>query len=222
MDFFETFKSPGAKKSGDSPKDNFLARLFGLFSEEIIRIAYKKGKSKKNFTYLGRPTIYKKSEYGVKGARGDTVDFLLEDVDGNIFVTEMKCELTFDDYRCIELVNERPIERHRKNKPAFKELLDLGKSIKDGRGELDYVITYTDCAGNRGCIANSNRVAGIALVWGKVAQTGLEHLKEKYNITHIISLEDVMNDLIKNENEDYLELIQVRQSWCDSLFEHMR
>ena len=124
MDFFETFKSPGAKKSGDSPKDNFLARLFGLFSEEIVKIAYKKGRKSAKFTHLGRPTIYKRSEH-IKGARGDTVDFLLQDADGNIFVTEMKCELTFDDYRCLELLDERPIKRHYKNKAAFEELTPI-------------------------------------------------------------------------------------------------
>ncbi len=76
----------------DSDRDNFLARLFGSFNEEPVRIWCRDPASP--YEDLGRPTLVVAGKPG----RGHTLDFTLRSRrDGLIFVAEMKCEITFEN-----------------------------------------------------------------------------------------------------------------------------
>ena len=58
-------------QSADSDRDNFLARLFGSFNEEPVRIWCRDPDSP--YEDLGRPTLTEAGEWG----RGHTLDFAL-------------------------------------------------------------------------------------------------------------------------------------------------
>lgn len=132
-------------RSQDARRDNFLARLFALFGEETIRIWCRDPESP--YEDLGRPTIYKQGE----AARGQTLDFTLRSKqDGRIFVAEMKCEITFENYRSMILVDRSQLERHAAGR-AFEMFLDLASAPE----------TYKVMVK-----AKPISVAGSVLVWG--------------------------------------------------------
>jgi len=78
-------------------KDKFLSRLFGIFSEDIVRIWCNDSQSP--YLDLGRPTIKIDDE-----KRGRTMDFTFQSRDnGKNFVGELKCELEYENYRYMTL-----------------------------------------------------------------------------------------------------------------------
>ena len=74
-------------------RGNFLARVFGIFNEEIIRIWCRSESSP--YKDKGRPTIYKDTN-----KRGSTLDFTLENTKTNeIYIAEMKCWIAYNNYK---------------------------------------------------------------------------------------------------------------------------
>jgi hypothetical protein len=71
---------------GDVGRANFLSRLFGLFSEEVVRIWCAQPAAR--YEDLGRPTLTEQGK-----SRGYTLDFLLRERDsGSLFVAELKAK----------------------------------------------------------------------------------------------------------------------------------
>jgi len=78
-------------------RDKFLSRLFGLFSEEVVRYWCRCPAAP--YEDLGRPTLRVPGE-----ARGHTLDFTLRHKETvKVYVAEMKCELEFENYRYLRL-----------------------------------------------------------------------------------------------------------------------
>ena len=91
-------------KTHDRAQDNFRSRLFGMFSEDIVRIWSRDGRAP--YEDLGRPTLWKPGEQ-----RGATLDFTLERrSDQRRFVVEQKVELAFENYRYLRLIEPEPVE----------------------------------------------------------------------------------------------------------------
>jgi hypothetical protein len=83
-----------AFKTNSVERDRFLSRVFGIFSEEIVRIWCRSEIS--DFTDLGRPTIKEVDSE----TRGSTLDLTLQSKSsGKIYVAEMKCELQYQNYK---------------------------------------------------------------------------------------------------------------------------
>ncbi len=118
-------KSPfeGIFKTSNSARDKYLARLFGLFSEEVVLnwCAYPTAP----YENLGRPTLW------VSGKRGSTLDFTLRRRStGETFIAEMKCWLEYDNYRYLRLVDSSQLQKIVSQKiagSAFQEFLQLAK-----------------------------------------------------------------------------------------------
>jgi hypothetical protein len=98
--FCTLFKSPSQFRS----RDKFLARLFGIFSEEIVRIWCKS----KNASYddIGRPRIFIPPS-----KKGCTLDFTLKSRnDGKIYIAEMKCWVEYQNYKFLTLQSANQLE----------------------------------------------------------------------------------------------------------------
>ena len=107
-------------QSADSDRDNFLARLFGSFNEEPVRIWCRDPDSP--YEDLGRPTLTEAGEWG----RGHTLDFALRSRrDGRIFVAEMKCEITYENYRSMTLRSRSQLDRHAEKLEAFRRFVTV-------------------------------------------------------------------------------------------------
>lgn len=110
--------------TSNSAKDKFLSRLFGLFSEDVVRQWCRCPDA--SYENLGRPTIKIPGEQ-----RGYTLDFTLRDrTTGDLYVTEMKCELEFENYRYLRLNGPDQVRHHHVPagaSSAFKRFVEFAK-----------------------------------------------------------------------------------------------
>ena len=169
-------------RSQDSKRDNFLARLFALFSEETIRIWCKDASSP--YEDLGRPTIYRLGESG----RGQTLDFTLRSRrDGRAFVAEMKCEIAYENYKSMILKDHSQLERHAAGR-AFKMFLDLASAPEAFRVMVK---------------GRPLPVAGAVLVWGATTPQGRDDVLSHASVTDVLSVEEAISKLTATRNPEY-------------------
>ena len=181
-------------------RDNFLARLFALFSEETIRIWCRDPSSP--YEDMGRPTIYRLGE----SSRGQTLDFTLRSRrDGRILVAEMKCEITFENYKSMTLVDHSQLERHAAGR-AFEMFLDLASAPES------YKVMVK---------GKQVSVAGSVLVWGAVSPQGREDVLAHTAIRDVLSVEDAISKLLADRNPEYLAFVEERRRWCGELFDFL-
>lgn len=101
-------------QSDYSPRDKFLARLLGLFSEHLVRDWCTDPRAP--YDDLGRPTLRLPGE-----TRGATLDFTLRDrATAKTYVAEMKAELEFEGFKYMTLERLDQLAHHRP--PAFSEV----------------------------------------------------------------------------------------------------
>jgi len=175
-----------------------LSRVFGIFSEEIVRIWANDHRSA--YQDVGRPTLFH------NGARS-TLDFtLLEKKSGRHFVVEQKCEIEYQNFRYFVLDNPRQLDHHKKQKPAFKAFLECAKP-----------------SSNVGVSVGGREfsVDGAILIWGAVTQAGRESVIEEFGFGAVLALADIISDLQMWNSTDYLSLIDARQLWSTELFDFL-
>lgn len=176
-------------------RDKFLSRIFGIFSEEIVRIWCKNPKSP--YENLGRPVLKNRPD-----ERGWTLDYGLKSrEDGRIFVAEQKCELQFQNYQYLKLKSLRQLDHH--TGEAFTRFRDFAKTPRQ------YIVTIS---------GKKVSTEGAILVWGSVEEEFTSELKEKTGIYDILSLEKIVSDLVVWADPEYRLLIRERKKWCQELF----
>lgn len=193
MDFFDTFKTK------NSQRDKYLSRIFGIFSEDIIRIWCKQNIY--GYRDLGRPTIQKIGD----DAKKYTLDFTLIN-DGKIFVAEMKCELEYQKYKFLELESIDQLGHHKRDKPAFNAFLDLAKDPKNYQVKVNGEEVHVD---------------GAILIWGKVSNKGKEEVCIIEKIFDILSVEEVINQMIRSDSNYFNSFIAEKKEWSDFLFQKL-
>lgn len=198
MKFDKLFISENFPYKGKSKRDKFLSRIFGIFNEEIIRIWCNNSNSP--FIDLGRPTVYDND------GKSYTLDFLLKDSVGNVFLTEMKCEIEYQKYKYFTLSKIEQLKHH-SNKRAFQLFLEISH-----KPDL-YKVK---------CNSKVIEISGSALVWGKVSEMGEQAVKHEFGLSHIISTESVVGDLVKWQDQSYFDLIEMHELWCQQLFSGLK
>lgn len=183
-------------KTDNRARDKFLARLFGIFSEEIVRLWGQNPRAP--YREVGRPTIY------LPDGKRYTLDFTFCK-DGRYFIAEMKCELEYDNYRYLRLVSPRQLDHH-KNKPAFREFLRFNKDPSAAKVYL------------RG---KELEVSGCILVWGSITDAGRLQVIEETGITDVLSVEKCIEDLLNWQDENYLRLVKNYRQWVEELFKYL-
>ena len=181
--------------SGNPARDKFLARLFGLFNEEVVRhwcrcpgAAYED---------LGRPTLRGAGEH-----RGHTLDFTLRHrATGNLYVAEMKCELELDHYRYLRLTDAGQIRHHRG--VAFQKFLQLAR-------QPDALAVRV---GGRPV-----RVRGAILIWGAVDPDGRAAAMAEYGFADVLSVEAMLADLRRWRPAPWRERVGELERWSSELF----
>ena len=184
------------KQDGTDPaRAKLLSRLFGIFSEEIVRIWARDERS--SYACMGRPTI-KSTDSG----KGYTLDFALQSrATGQIYVTEMKCEIEYQNFRYFVLERVEQIAHH--DKPAFKKFLDSAK-----------------CSQSQAIIVDGKPVKthGAILIWGATTPQGKRAVMESTGVHDVLSVADICLDLIEWGNAEYHNLLATRSKWCLELF----
>ena len=184
-------------RSGRPRKGSFLSRMFGIFNEEIIRIWARDPRSAYNI-HAKRPTLY-----GPSGRY--TLDFLFES-HGELFVSEMKCEIQYQGYRYWRLEDSSQLAHH--VKPAFQLFL---QSAKDPLS-----LSLAVRAGE------SVTVNGAILVWGAATDMGIRTVKEEFGFHDVLTIESCVNELAAWENDEYKAFLNELEQWSSELFDALR
>lgn len=188
--FCDLFRSPSVLPE----RDKMLARVFGIFSEEIVRIWCRSGIS--IYEDLGRPRIYNNND------KGYSLDFTLKSKEtGKSYVSEMKCWVEYQEYKFMTLRKVSQLDAM--ESPAFNLFLDIAN--KPG--------CYDVYVGN-----NKIKVCGSILVWGDVDDAGRKEIISNCNFSDILSIKNIIEDLVSTNNPEFFSFIDSRKKWCDELF----
>lgn len=193
-------------KTSNTQRDNFLARVFAMFSEEPVRLW---GESQDApYEYIGRPTLKLAGE-----SRGQTIDFALKSKqDGRVFVAELKCELAFQNYGYLVLTSVAQVQRHvNERKEAFVRFLAMARNPKA------YAVSVSDRLGR----ARPVEASGAILVWGSMTDEGRRAVMEEFGFADVLSVEAIIGDLLRTENRAYTKFVEERERWCAELFRAM-
>ena len=197
IDFEQLFNSNDPELN---KRDKFLSRLFGIFSEEIVKCWCNNPKSP--YTNLGRPTLRT-----AENKRGCTLDFTFESNEDNLaYIVELKCELERHNYKYLKLKDISQLKHHQKKK-AFDRFVKIAKNPKE------YIVTRKN--------ENKNEkfdVSGAILVWGSITEKGRTNVIDEYGFKDVLSLENMISELIKWEDQDYYKCIGLRSNWSQQLF----
>ncbi len=209
------------KDDKDNEMGKFLSKVFGIFNEDIVRAWCDNKESE--YGDLGRPTIYEKGS----DKKGKTLDFTFKDErTGKVYVGELKCLIEFKDYHYLELKNQditihtgrkRDENWREKTNNAFVWFLDIAENSEK------YNVIYTNRKKDNGKLGERipTTVNGSILVWGRVTDEGREKVKKEFGIHDVLSLEDMINDLIKWKDPEYKEFINKRYCWLLNLMESL-
>lgn len=183
-------------RSSHSPRDKFLARLFGLFTEDLVRDWCDDPRAP--YENLGRPTLNAPGE-----ARGSTLDFTLRDrATQRTYVSEMKVELEFDGYKYMTLERLDQLAHHRL--PAFQRFLEIA------REPSAYEVR----------VAGKPRdVDGAILVWGAVTEDGRRLVRTETGIHDVLSIDSIVRDLRAWKPPRFVERVAALRTATTELFD---
>jgi hypothetical protein len=183
----------GLFRSGDARQDNLRSRLFGLFSEEVVRF-WADG-DQAPYEELGRPTLW-------TGSAFTTLDFTLRSRStGLMYVAEQKVELAFEGYRYLRLTSAAQIQHHA-TKRAFDWFLDLARDPTAHEVKVK---------------ARHCEVAGAILVWGAITPKGRASAIAAYGLADVLSLEDMLRDLQDRDDPAWRARVAELRDWADGL-----
>jgi hypothetical protein len=177
----------------------FLSRVFGIFSEEIVRIWA--GDARAPYEEVepgGRPTLK-----AAGATRGHTLDFLLRDRSTHqVFVVEMKCEIEYQDFRYFVLEKPEQLEHHTKD--AFRAFLAAaGAGSRPSATVRGQEVAYD----------------GAILIWGAVSEEGRQAVRAQTGLRDVLSMEAICADLATWRDPHYAQLLQDRLRWSREMFE---
>lgn len=182
-------------RSGDSARDAFRSRLFGLFSEDIVRFWSRNERAP--YRDLGRPTLWKDGQFA-------TLDFTLESrADGLRYAAELKAEMAFEGYRYLRLIDAGQLAHH-STKRAFAWLLDLAAQRSTFEVHL---------------AARPVEISGAILVWGASSPQGRAHVISEHGFADVLSLESMLGDLHEWADAGWQQRISELRTWSDGMWD---
>lgn len=189
-EIFDGSDDPGRLRS------KYLSRLFGIFSERIVSIWA--GDMRAPYENLGRPTVR-----GAQDVRGHTLDFTLrERATGKVYVSEMKCEIEYLNFRFFHLENVGQLCHHAK--PAFEAF----RKSALAPARMDVRVG-----------GKSVPIDGAVLIWGSVCPEAKGRIQTEAGFHDILSLDCICSDLARWQNPDFLGMIGQYRAWSDRLFD---
>ncbi len=177
----------------------FLSRVFGIFSEEIVRIWA--AHSACPYEDLGRPTARRTGLQGFS-----TLDFMLRHrTSGECFATELKCEVEYENFRYLTLTDIKQLDHHKK--PAFIALLDLAKGLPG-----------TDVQVAKRPV----RCDGAILIWGAASDAGKAATKVAFGFREVLTVAEMVHDLREWQEPAFHQHLIERETWFAELASGLR
>jgi hypothetical protein len=192
----EQFVSIFKRRDALTARGKYLARVFGIFSEDIVRIWARDVRAA--YEDLGRPTLRNGSEKS-----GSTLDFTFRSREtGKLYVAEMKCEIEYQDYKFLVLTESRQLDHH--SKPAFAALLAAAARKPDLRAYI---------------AKKEVQIDGAILVWGAATPMGRALVTAEKGFAEVLTLADMVSDLQAWRSELYQVLLDNRRTWSNELYD---
>jgi hypothetical protein len=183
-------------KKGEPARDKFLSRLFGIFSEQVVRIWA--GQPHSKYADIGRPTLYSQP-----GKKGCTLDFTMRRrSDGKLFVAEMKCELEYNSYAYLRLTDPRQLDHHQSE--AFRDFLGISRDPRSMPVRVQ---------------GSPVKVDGGILVWGAVSEEGRIATQDAYRFADILSVEEIIGELQNMYSPEWSQMVAMYRMWTNDLFD---
>jgi hypothetical protein len=190
--FHSIFRQPDVPEA----RGKYLSRVFGIFSEEIVRQWANDPRSP--YEDLGRPTLRKHNEKS-----GSTLDFTLRHKStGKSYVAELKCEIEYQNFKYLVLSDVKQLDHH--NKAAFFALLDA--AAKHPRQQ-----TFV----NR----KELEIDGAILIWGAATPEGRRMVIDTKGFFAVLTMSDIISDLRSWGNVPYQRLMEQRRTWTNEMFD---
>lgn len=184
--------------NGDRRRANFISRILGLFSEEIVDIWCRDSRSP--YTNLGRPTMDVPNR-----TRGLTLDFTLQDdATGKILVAEMKAWFAYESGRYREASLSTLTRAAQYFGPAWDIFLATAKNPSETAARIGGVPTEID---------------GAVLVWADVADFERQNLIAEYGFADVLSTEAILKDLQQWRNLEWIHRVRDLRAWTNQLFD---
>ena len=210
--FINLFQVPGHRVQGPDHRAKFLSRVFGIFSENIVRLwSASAGAPYKN---LGRPTV----RFDDEATRPATLDFTLRNKESNkTYVAEMKCEIEYENFKYFVLNCPKQLDHHIQTKSAFRLFLRAAREPSPAR----VTVTPPPAPGRRR--GGSRRsvpvdVAGAILIWGAATPRGCADVREKFKLADVLTVESMVDDLTRSHDEAYVAMLEDRRKWLNEMF----
>lgn len=186
-------------KDTDKVRNKFLARVFGIFNEEIVRIWCNNPDSP--FEEMGRPTIS-----SAEKQKPYTLDFTFRHRENNnVYIVELKSWIEYDNHRYLKYPFEIFESSFINKSPAFKAFLDLAVTPEN----YQVIVKEKD---NKRIKMN---ISGSILILPVVDEREKEAYVKKYHLHNILSLENIINQLIIKGDAKYKKLLGDRKRWFD-------
>ncbi|AXQ27894.1 hypothetical protein D0B54_04030 [Solimonas sp. K1W22B-7] len=186
------FRQPDALAA----RGKYLSRIFGIFSEEVVRIWAKDRRCP--FEDHGRPTLRSTGK-----TRGCTLDFTLRHKSTDLtYVAELKCEIEFQNYKYFILSDAAQLSHHRKE--AFRAFLEA--AIQPSAQQI-FV---------RG---KAQQINGAILIWGAATPEGRKSAIETYGFHDVLTISEIVHDLRSWNHDAYEHFLEQRRSWSNELFD---
>ncbi|KFX69894.1 hypothetical protein TMS3_0110300 [Pseudomonas taeanensis MS-3] len=186
---FRQIDAPGAR-------GKYLSRVFGIFSEEIVRQWASDPRSP--YEDLGRPTLRKRGERS-----GSTLDFTLRHKNtGKSYVAELKCEIEYQNYKYLVLSDAKQLDHH--NKAAFFALLDAAAKNPEQQAFVN---------------KKELKIDGAILIWGAATPEGRRAVVDAKGFFDVLTMAEIIGDLRSWGCEPYRKLVEQKRSWTNEMFD---
>jgi len=183
-------------RTTDASRDKFLARLFGLFSEEIVRGWCANEKSK--YKNLGRPRVRTRDR-----EKEFILDFTLQDRKSQeVFVSEQKFWPEYQGYRFLRLDSADSLE-------GFAT--ESFRCFRLAAMHPESVSVFI----NRNLIS----ISGGIFITGAVTSRGFKELRQVPSFRDVLTLEQLIDDLRSWNDRNYEELLAKRRAWSLELID---
>lgn len=200
----------GINLSDNTEKANYLARIFAIFYEELL----KPWLETKGFDSIGRPTIYNENGETLH----KTYDYTLKSKKtGKYFIVEAKCYLAWKNFTYLTLTNERlkKLLEEYGNQDNFCFFCNLGTKNKPYK---KYKYKYKNIDDETSYPFNNS--IGKILIWPKLKKDDVKKIKREYGFSYIFSIEDAINE-IRHKGAKYMiyrnRVLKYKQ-WTEELF----
>lgn len=205
MDFSKILQLSKRKKD-IKIRNSFIAKVFGAFNEDIVRIWANRNNSK--YKNLGRPTIYRNNE-----GKRNTLDFTMKErKTGKIYISEMKSWISYKNNKFLELNKSIDLLSINDIPESLRWFLNVGNDISN------YDVNVN------GPELKKEKVIpeGTILIWPKFKSEDKDYCLKKYRLFDLLSLENIIIDLNNEKNEEYFLLLKEKEDWFNALISGLK